>query len=497
MIQQSPVVPLTTWAPDLVPSTEGILVDCSDVIPTHRGFCNAPTPIAVSGLAALPDATANAAALVTKLDNSRRLFVGLDTKLMEQAGGGWTDVSKSGGYTSNPDGRWQFSQFGNSTLAANGVDPIQISSVGAFASISGAPKAKIIESAAGFVMAAATNDATYGDIPDRWWCSALFDPTSWTPSVSTQCATGRLVDTPGPIVAVKKLGNDLVAYKETSIYLGRYVGAPAVWAWQLVADNVGAVGPGAVVNLGSAHIFVGKDDIWYFDGSRPVSLNAPCRYWFFENSDVTARFRMFSLFNRLADRVWFFFVPNGGDTKPTRALVYHVKRQAWGLATGTLSGGIGAVVDYISPATTYGDVGTSYLPASTWDDGIPRTFDSPVWFAAKQTLAVVQGVEVKTLTGQLSAPASMQFHDRGADDRMFLARRCRPSWVKLPSAAQAQILYKMHSGDPWSIATGGTMQDGKLDFLRRARWLAPSVTVTAGDFEVIGLQFEMDQMGIR
>jgi len=493
-----PVVPLTTWAPDLVPSTPGILVECSDVIPTHRGFCNAPTPIAVSGLDALPDSTANAAALVTKLDGARRLFVGLDTKLVEQTGAGWSDVSKAGGYASNPDGRWQFSQFGNSTLATNGVDPIQISSVGAFASISGAPKAKIIEAAAGFTMAAATNDTTYGDSPDRWWCSALFDPTSWTPSVSTQCATGRLVDTPGPIVAVKKLGNDLVAYKETSIYLGRYVGAPAVWSWQLVADNVGAVGAGAVVNLGSAHIFVGKDDIWYFDGSRPVSLNAPCRYWFFERSDTAQRFRTMSMFNRFADRVWFYFVPEGSSTsKPTRALVYHVKRQAWGLATDTLAGGVGAVLEYVSPATTYGDVGTAYLPTATFDGGIPRTFDSPVWFAAKQIPAIVQGDAIKTMTGPLVAPASMQFHDQGADDRMFLARRCRPAWFKSPAAASAQILYKMHSGDPWSIASGGALQDGKLDFLRRARWMAPAVTVTAGDFEVIGLQFEMDQMGIR
>jgi len=88
-------------------------------------------------------------------------------------------------------------------------------------------------SASGFVLVGDVSDLTgsFGDQPDGWWCSGLFNQAVWTPSVATQCANGRLVTAPGRITAMRELGDDVVAYKARSMFLGRYVGPPIVWSW--------------------------------------------------------------------------------------------------------------------------------------------------------------------------------------------------------------------------------------------------------------------------
>jgi hypothetical protein len=141
----------------------------------------------------------------------------------------------------------------------------------------------------------------------------------------------------------------------------------------------------------------------------------------------------------------------------------------------------------------------SYSPSSTYNNfGNGISYNSSTWFSNRQIPAVVQAGLLKTLTGPLSHPALAQVFEQGADDRMFLGRRCRPNWIKAPTAVNVWVMYKMNDGDVFNQAPGaGTMVDGKLDFLVRARWLSPQIYVTAGDFELAGIQLDMDPMGMR
>ncbi|MGL4574044.1 MAG: hypothetical protein ACRCV9_04555, partial [Burkholderiaceae bacterium] len=223
------MIPFAGFIPDADWTVPGAIADCVNLIPTEKGMAGGPTPIvAVPGLAALPGVCRGAAVLVNTL-GSRRNFAGTQTALYELTGSTWTNVGRVVAYTGSPEARWSFTQFGNAALAANDADVIQASTAGAFADIAGAPAAKILVSAKDFVIAFATNEGTFGDQPDRWWCSAFQNHTSWTPSLATQATSGRLVGSPGGITAAAMLGGYAVAYKERSLYLGQYVGSPIVW----------------------------------------------------------------------------------------------------------------------------------------------------------------------------------------------------------------------------------------------------------------------------
>src|SRR5574340_1039360 len=154
------MIPFRSFSPDLDPTTPGIITDCTNLIPTLRGYKGGPSGVDV-GMDALA-AAALTAAVMTKLDGSNRLIAGTTTKLYEKSGTAWTDVSRVSAYNATTTYPWRFAQFGDTSLAVNKGDVIQYSSSGAFADLT-APKAAVMCVSSGFVMIGNTNEATYGD----------------------------------------------------------------------------------------------------------------------------------------------------------------------------------------------------------------------------------------------------------------------------------------------------------------------------------------------
>lgn len=340
------MTPLLGFSPDVEAPTPGTVVDCSQFIPYLTGMEAAPSLQTPSGVPALASAC-QGAAVVTKLDSTRRVFAGAQTALYELVAGAWSAVTRGVAYTGGSDSRWSFTQFGNTTIAANRADVIQASTTGSFADVATAPKAEIVFSVGAFVMALNTNDGT--DKPDGWHNCAVFDATSWTPSVTTQAASGRLVSTPGGLTAGLRLGEYAVAYKSNSIYLGQYVGAPVVWDWTLVAGGeAGCVGKEALCDIDGAHFFVGQDNFWIFDGTRPVPIgDGQVRQWFFDNSDAANLFKTKCVYDRQQNRVWVYY-PSAGSSSCNSALVYHLKNKQWGRADSSVQ----AVLNYVSAGFT-------------------------------------------------------------------------------------------------------------------------------------------------
>lgn len=175
-------VPLLGFAPDLDPTTPGVLTDCNAIIPTVQGLAAAPS-LAPTGLPALAF-TPTGAFATQLLDGTRRLFASTEGQIYEASGVTWVDRTRALGYSGTAGHR--FCVFGNNVMAANRVQPIGQSAPGAiFVDIPTAPACSILVSVNGFVMALDTVDGVYGDRPDGWWSSGIRDQTQWTPSLAT------------------------------------------------------------------------------------------------------------------------------------------------------------------------------------------------------------------------------------------------------------------------------------------------------------------------
>jgi hypothetical protein len=459
---------LIGYAPDIDQTIEGVITDCSAFIPTEKGMQAAPSA-QDGGTDALSTACLGASS-VRKLDNSFRLIAGIATKLYELSGSSWVDVARlaGGNYAATTDNPWRMTQFGNTTLAVNKSDTLQYSESSNFADVSGAPKASIVETVQNFVFLFDTDEGTYGNSPNRWWCAGIGTYDDWVPAIATQCATGILTSAPARISAGKRFGNQIIAYKERAMFIGTYVGAPTIWDWQQIPGEAGCSSQEAVVNIGTAenpvHIFMGIDDFWRFDGARPVPIGAPLRKTVYADFDAAYANRIKSLHDRKNSRVYFFYPSLGGSGAIDSCVVYHYRNNTWGRDDRTIE----AVVEYLAGGITYDTWDTLY---PTYND-IPNalSYDSPFLTAGQFTPGIFDNNhDLKSIDG-VATNSSFTTGDMGDDVNYYLLERVKPRWLTKPTSATMTNFYKDSEGDTLTTDQMTTMSLSRFDVLRSARW---------------------------
>lgn len=459
-------VPLTGFAPDLDPETPGVLIECDAIVPTLQGLSAANSP-ASAGLPALA-ATPTSAYGTELLDGTRRLFAATATKIYEASASSWTDRSRAGDYTGSE--RKRFTTFGNVVLEGNKSEIIGAAAAGAgFVDVAGSPAAKILVSAAGFVMALDTNDGVYGDRPDGWWCSGLRDHTTWTPSAATQAANGRLIDSPGSIRAGAALGNDVVAYKPTSLYLGRYVGPPLIWAWQRIPGDIGCSGAESLVVVDSRHFFVGPNDFFVFDGTVPRPLEAPLREWFFADLNLPYRDKIYGTVDVPRGLIYWHYPSIRSTTGALDSLVvYNYRTNQWGKQALSID----VPLVYFSGQVTYDGLGTLY---TTYDALPDIAYDSPFWLQSQSLPAVFQSSVLYTLTGTPGA-WSLTTGDFGDMTQWSFMDRISPRWRSTPTTATLTNFYRETLGDTRTTDATISMSRKRFDMRRSARWHSATMT---------------------
>lgn len=471
---------MLSFLPDAPESAAEVLLDV-EAIPTLRGYAGPPSAVG-TGFPALA-AACNGAASLARLDGNTRFIAGMQDALYEGSGGSWTDVSATTYATG--DAKWRFAQFGNTSLAISKAIQLQQSSSGAFAAVANAPKAALIESVAGFIMLANCDDTStglstgFGDQPHRWWCSQLFNPTgTWAPSITTQATSGLLVSAPGPITALKRLGDSCIAYKERAIYTGQYVGPNAVWDWQLVPGEIGAQSNENVVSIGSAHLFIGFEDIYYFDGSRPVAIGDGIKEWFFSRLNKTYAYKIEGIHDYNTQSVWWFY-PSGSSATLNAALVYNYRAKRW----GHVSINVECPVFFVQSGVTYDNLGSLF---STYDDLPDIAYDSPFWQAGAPTVGVIDSTHTpQTLTGS-SVSSFLKTGFIGDDDRVSLIKRVRPRYRTKPTTAHITHSSCMALGDVPQAHAQVPINGDRFDILYSARWHQNRVDFT-GEVEVEAL----------
>lgn len=472
---------LLGYAPDADPTTPGVMVDCAAVVPTIRGFKGAPGPI-TSALAALA-ATCQGAANLRKTDDTTRMFAGTSTKLYEAASTTWDDRTRTvgGDYTVTAGYKWSFAAYGNICLAAQKGDVLQASVSTTFANVAGSPQASMVETVGLFVFLCDTTEGTYGDSPDRWWCCASGDYTDWVPSVATECATGRLISVPGAIRACKRFGSQIVMYKSRGMFLGTYVGSPAVWDFVEIPLAVGAVSQEAVANVGTEdyprHIFMGPDDFYVFDGTRPQPIGTGAvREQVFNEINTAYTRSSIAVHDPVNTLVYFYYV---AGTSLDRCVVYNYRTKKWGRDDRNIE----FAFVYYSPGVTYGGLGALY---STYANLPNLTYGSSFLAFGNSTIGIFNTSHVLQTLNGAATTGSITTGDMGDEAKFNLVSRIRPLFLTPPTSSTLTNYYRNNLGE--SLTTGGTVNygSGKYDMLRSARWHRFMLNLT-GDFELAEL----------
>jgi len=486
------VTPLLGFTPDAPRTAEGIITDCSSIIPYQSGMEAAPSQVD-AGYTALAAAGIYAASY-TKLDSSNRTFVATADRIYELVSGSWTDRS-AGGTAYTTTASWTSTQFGDATIFAGGTaNTLQASTSGAFAAISGAPRAKVVfavvTGSGGFVVAANTDTNK-----DEWRCSGLNDHTTWTASTATQANSGRLLgNDESEITSGCEFGDAALIFKKRELFVGRYTGNPDTFTFGSVPGGAGCVGPNAFcVVPGVGVFFVGPDQFWMFDGARPIPLaDNQLRQWFYTYSNANERDNIRVVFEAIKNRIWVFYASSNSTGALDEYLVYHLVSKQWGKGSMTIE----APLIFIQPSITMDNV------TGTMDDASLPDMDAGYWDPSERYLAVINSShKLATLTG---TPGASWFitEDFGDEERASHLMQMRLRYETVPSSATATGYTLDEAGDSATLIGAVSASDtpagamNKFDMRQCAKFHRVRFDFT-GNVRVIGKQPKLIPAGER
>lgn len=317
---------LQTDQPDLL---NGDLEQAENCIPYANSYGPFPKPVAYSAPA--PD-VARGAYSTKDLSGNVFTVVATASKLYKESSTALNDISRSATYTTANDGPlWEFETFGNTVLAANGSDAMQVYTIGtssAFANQSASASAPIVRHLA--VVRDFLFTGHQPNLENRVQWSQINNPLRFSVSQRFQ---SDFQDLPGTDQIIKKVtGGDFAAIlTNTSVWRATYVGSPIIFRFDEVARNVGCYASGSVARFQNLTFFLSDSGMFVFDGQQCQPIGAE------QVDDVILGEINISFLNRLSatidpvNRLYLMAYPSTASTDGTanRIAIYSWEKQKW------------------------------------------------------------------------------------------------------------------------------------------------------------------------
>jgi hypothetical protein len=178
-----------------------------------------------------------------------------------------------------------------------------------------------------FTIAFGTND--YGDttlnpLLVRW--SDQESVLTWTPAVTNQ-AGSYLLSHGSFIVTALQSRQEILIWTDAALYSMQYLGAPFVWGFQILADNISIVSPNAAAIANNITYWMGADKFYMYSG-RNETLPCTLRDYIFKDINMTQSFQFFAGTNEGFNEVWWFYC-SANSNYIDRYVIYNHLERIW------------------------------------------------------------------------------------------------------------------------------------------------------------------------
>ena len=158
----------------------------------------------------------------------------------------------------------------------------------------------------------------------RW--SDQNNPYQWVPSITNQSGEFRL--THGSyIVAAQVTRQENLVWTDSCLYSMQYLGAPYVWTFQVLMDNISMIGPNAAISVNNVTYWMGLDKFYMYDGTVKT-LPCSLKQYVFEDLNSTQGYQVFAGSNSGYNEVWWFYCSED-TTIVDRYVIYNYLDQVW------------------------------------------------------------------------------------------------------------------------------------------------------------------------
>lgn len=262
-------------------------------------------------------------------DGTKNYFFGDQTDIFQWSGGATNNPGT--GYSGIEDevpGQiatyWSFAEFGDWTLATNGVDdPVirKYSASSSFVTWANAPAtAEIVRCFGPHAILFNTDD---DEKPVQW--AADGDPEALDSSTYVTAGSLPMNEMLSEIVAAEFIGgNRIMIYGNNEMHTLSYIRAPLIFGSKKAADGIGAFSKASVVPApGMRHFGWGPSGIFTTDGVGYKFIDQPfIKTWVAEHLNVGQRSKIWGVRNDDQNRITWWF-PHDNNQECSRGLGYN------------------------------------------------------------------------------------------------------------------------------------------------------------------------------
>lgn len=478
-------------APDNPDLGNAGLEDAVNCIPLTTGY--GPLPDARTFSSSL-SGTCMGAYATRDLGGVVSTFAATGAQLYKASATAWSNVSRTASYTTANDGRWDFATFGNTCLAVNGVDAMQVYTLGSStrfldqSASASAPLAALLTVVRDFVFAGRLSSQLNG----VQWCQ-INNPLRWTASARLQADRQALPGEGGAIVAMTG-GDFATILAQRSIWRGTYVGSPVIFRFDEVVPNVGCFARGSAARFQNMTFFLSQSGFYVFDGAQATPIGDGMIDGFFKaDLNPAFRHRITSVIDPI-NKLYVVSYPSNASSigTPDRAMLYNWASRRWARAEITVE----QIFAGLSAGMTLEQLDT--ISANL--DLLPFSLDSDLWAGG---LTVVSGFDTghRTVTFD-GAPRSAWFVT--GESQLIPGRRALVTAVRPlvqgdgGTAITVQLGKRDRLIDAVSYTAASAMNAGGLCPVRaNARFHRIRLDIAGGFAQAMGFDIQASPEGMR
>jgi len=158
----------------------------------------------------------------------------------------------------------------------------------------------------------------------RW--SDQANAYQWIPQITNQ--SGEFLLTNGSyIMGARATRQEILVWTDSCLYSQQYLGAPYVWGFQVLMDNISIMGPNSDITINNVTYWMGKDRFYQYSGRVEV-LPCALRQYIFADINQDQAYQVFAGGNEAYNEVWWFYCSQGSTTVD-KYVIYNYLDRVW------------------------------------------------------------------------------------------------------------------------------------------------------------------------
>jgi hypothetical protein len=169
-------------------------------------------------------------------------------------------------------------------------------------------------------------NTTFNPLLVRW--SDQANAYQWVPQLTNQ--SGEYLLTNGSyIMGARATRQEILVWTDSCLYSMQYLGAPYVWGFQVLMDNISVMSPNSMITVNNVTYWMGRDRFYMYSGRVEV-LPCSLRQYIFADINQDQAYQVFAGANEAFNEIWWYYVSqSSNNTVVDKYVIYNYLDRVW------------------------------------------------------------------------------------------------------------------------------------------------------------------------